>query len=240
MKTKIIVALSILTLWLLAAAAQVAMPPTVSPVFFVKSGAAASTWSSTLSDTSPGECCSTGGAKFTLSNGNLDEIPIANGAAWFTITSTSSHSTGKLYAEMVVVSIDTIAAGRIIFGVTASGMTLNDFLSDNGNSGGDQDSSGFIAGGAITASGGDAPNFNVANTVVTLKVDLTGGTVVAGICSGGTITPTGGSGSWTPPLTLFLAASGFADAGPAKIRLHTNSASQSCAAPATFTAWDGF
>lgn len=186
------------------------------------------------------------GANTTLSNSNFDENGTVGSSAWSSVRATNPQTTGKLYGEMLLVTADGVAPGRFFFGVSTSSFVLTNFLGSSGTSAGDQDNSGWTTNGMVIASN-NVVSYNTINTIMSIAVDMSG-KIWTGKCSGGVITWGSGGNpvtgtvpnvTFTSPLTLYLTASGFGDASPAKIRLHSSSLNQSCVAPSSYTSWDG-
>lgn len=186
------------------------------------------------------------GTNITLSNNNFDENGTTSSGVWNSVRATNPQTTGKLYGEMLLVTADSVTNGRFFFGVSTSAFVLSNLLGSTSTSAGDQDNTGWTASGMTIASN-NIVSYNILNTIMSLAVDMSG-KIWTGKCSGGTIT--WGSGgdpaigttpniTFISPLTLFLTASGFGDAGPAKIRLKSSSLNQSCNPPSGYSAWDG-
>lgn len=183
------------------------------------------------------------GASINLSNGNLDATGVVSAAVWNSVIGTTSYSAGKLYIEYLLTVADTVAPGRFFFGLATSAINLSNFIGSSAGGAGDQDASGWTVNG-FTIANNAVVGYNTASNVLQIALDATGGKAWSGFNNAwnGGGSPSAGTNpgiTFTPPLTLFPAASFFCDAGPAALRIKPSTGTQSFAAPTGFSPWDG-
>lgn len=182
------------------------------------------------------------GASINLSNGNLDATGAVSAAVWNSVLGTTSYSAGKVYIEYLLTVADSVVGGRFFFGMATSAITLSTYLGNSASGAGDQDTFGWTVNG-FTIANNASINYNTVNNVFQIAIDGTGGKAWSGLNNAWNGGGSPGAGTnpgitWTPPLTLFPAASFFCDAGPAAMRIKPSSGVQSFAPPSGFSPWD--
>jgi hypothetical protein len=179
----------------------------------------------------------------TLTNGGLTLSAPAVDSTFVSARNTVSKSSGKVYAELLVTSVN---ANFQVIGLASSGFNVASYPGTSNYSGGVQPA------GLVYTSAGFTPNYNPGlltpspNDVYGLAVDFGSGGVwisVNGVWAGGSNPSTGSLPfmSFSPATvgSLFIALSLNKSAGTGVWTLQPTAASQKYAAPAGFTAWDG-
>ena len=171
----------------------------------------------------------------TLSNSNLTATQPSS-PNWLSVRSTTSHNSGKVYAEMLIggTSGADNSGGAGVADITT---LMSQYIGSSGVSLMYFDG-GWVQSGITLLS--NPTNAVVPGSVVSLAIDFGAGYIWLGLNGVFTGNPAAGTGpnySFTPGTTLFLAASG-ATAG-ASTTLRSAGTQFSGTVPAGFTPWDG-
>lgn len=180
------------------------------------------------------------GTGLSLSNGN--STVTSSGGGWNSVRSVTSHNSGKVYAECLIVNVP--GSGTIMFGMGVSTTPLGSYPGNNSTSWGDQ---GTNTGGARTWHSASSiiynSNFVSNGGYIRIAMDISAGLLFFGDSySGGrwlaSGTPDGGSPSYSIPANttyyIFLGINGSGST----VTLKNNTGENSMPIPNGYSMWN--
>jgi hypothetical protein len=174
-----------------------------------------------------------------LSNGNLTATGQAN--TYTTVRSTTSHATGKCYAELVFGA----GGGVVVTGLTDITTVLSNYLGASGVGAGVQPNQPVILHSVMTLPSGGSDGFGtpsfVNGDVLQIAVDFGAGKIWFGkngtwANSGNPATGANPTASFTAPLSLYLAVSVYFSGDV--VTLRTLASQITYTVPTGFVTWD--
>lgn len=191
------------------------------------------------------------GTNIVLSNGNLTAANPHVSSNWACVLSSTSKSSGKVYAEQLIVTLpnDGVSNGasfQIAFAL--NNQSLNSYISASGDCGfvrADMSVSDGAASGVVSYTTGNRGYTSaVAGDVIQIAIDLDAGKAWTGknnTFGGDPAAGTNPAFTWTPGGSWFIAfgANPVTGSNDPASTLHTATSNQTYSAPSGFTAWDG-